>query len=546
MACGIKKVQGIFVYVMGMAAACALSACTDHRSGNTATVNSVTSTYLFYRNSLNAVDPANPTVPIAIEPLGTIGNVTAIEHATYQPGPLYFLYDRHYDTIVYRKSTTGTLWKVSALKSGNLTPAQVSNETTATVAFCANLAEPDYADPLNAEFVYRLPGVDNVCGNADDVWKMVKVGMSANDTPYPAFQPIAAMHDTATGAISGWLAINGTNLNAYGANFGNSTLVSTFSSTPTVLAKAPDGRIVLLIDNQLRVYHPQAMPPSLSAPLGTVTSLGTAQRDTTHVYFSDGSALYRLPLDGSAAASLVQTGSVPGSVYLLSLTENRLVYWDDDSVKSVPKAGGSPVIFVTSGAAIEPLGASGTKYYFHTYRYDGSLPGWRSTAHIIAEDGTSDAAISDAAWFGWTEPATVSFGAGPRDLPIDRILLRNVLRAPYTLTSYVGWSGAPLTTMGILPASMSQNFFPFFMRLPNSGNLLGYSYAADSGTNDIVFANTDTNNSLVRVTTSSGSGEALVGASGCTINPHPTMDPTFLLVLLVAFAWLARRRRGGV
>lgn len=96
---------------MGMAATCALSACTDNRSGNTAPVNSVTATFLFYRNSLNAVDPANPTVPIAIEPLGTIGNVTAIEHAMYQPAPLYFLYNRHYNTIVYRKTTTALCGK---------------------------------------------------------------------------------------------------------------------------------------------------------------------------------------------------------------------------------------------------------------------------------------------------------------------------------------------------------------------------------------------------------------------------------------------------
>lgn len=502
-------------------------------------ISCVTNTYLFYRNPLSAVDPANPANPILIEPPGTIGNVTAIEHATYRAAPLYLLVDRHYNTIVYRKSASGTLWKLSALKDGNLAPAQMSNETTATAAFCGTWAEPDYADIDNAQFIYRLPGTDGTCGNADDFWKMVKVGMSAVDTPYPAFLPLAALHDTASGAINGWLAVNGSNLNAYDANFENPSLISAFTSTPTVLATSPAGHVVLLIDNELRVYDPQAAPPALSASLGTVTSVGTARRDTTHVYFDDGSALYKLPLDGSTMASLVHTGS--GSVSLHALTDNRLVYWDDSSVKSVPKSGGNAVTFaIASGAAIESIGASGTKYYFHSYYFSGS---WRSTAHIIDEDGTNDVTIPDAAWFGWTEPTTISFGSGPRNLPMDRVLLRNVPTAPYTLTSYIGASGAPQAVMGTLPATMDQSFSPFFMRLPNHGNLLGYSSASDSGTDDIVFVNTEFGNSLMRVTSSSSSNEIPVGARGCSISSRAEFDPTLVLILLAAIVCLRRRTR---
>ncbi|MHB8697724.1 MAG: hypothetical protein ACYC9J_06755 [Sulfuricaulis sp.] len=499
-------------------------------------VNCITNTYLFFKNPLSAVDPANPTAPITIEAAGTTANITAIEHATYRPAPSYTLNDRHYDTIVYRRIATGTFWKVSALTGGSLTPAQVSNEAAATV--CTTRGEPDYADPNNAELVYSLPGADGTCGTADDVWRMVKVGMSATDAPYPAFHPLAAMRDPATGAINGWLAVNGSNLNAYDANFGNPTLVSAFTSMPSVLATAPDGHIVLFMDNQLRVYDPQATPPSLSSSLGTVTSLGTRRRDATDLFFDDGAALYKLPLDGSAAVSLVQTGAASAS--LLSLTTNYMIYWDGSSVMSVPKSGGSPVTFATAGSdSIETIGASGNKYYFHLYHACGGS--WCSTAHVIDEDGTNDTAIADAAWFGWTEPTTVSFGAIYHDLPMDRVLLRNVFAAPFTLTSYDGASGTALATLGALPAVMDTEYDPYFMRLPNGGNLLGYSYASDSGTNDIVFANTDTSISLVRVT-NSGSNETFVGAGGCTISAQADVDPTFLLALWVAFAWLVRHR----
>lgn len=87
---------------------------------------------------------------------------------------------------------------------------------------------------------------------------------------------------------------------------------------------APDGRVVLYIDTQLRVYNPQSTPSSLTPILGTVAGIGTALRDTTHVYFDDGASLYKLSLDGSTAASHVHTGT--GWAALLALTDNRLVY----------------------------------------------------------------------------------------------------------------------------------------------------------------------------------------------------------------------------
>lgn len=500
-------------------------------------VNCVSNTYLFYKNPLSAVDASAPTSPIEIEPAGSITNVTAVEHATYRPAPLYTLIDRHYESIVYRRTATGTFWKVSALSGDNLTPVQVSNASGLT-SICQARPEPDYADHDNAQLVYRLPGADNTCGNADDVWKMVKTGMSSSESPYAAFQPLAAIRDGATGAINGWLAINGGNVNAYDANFTNPVLVSAFSATPSVLSTVADGRIVLHIDNELRLYDPYATPPTLSGSLGTVTAIGTVRRDDTHLYYDDGAALYRMPLDGSSAASLVITGS--GYVSLASSTSNRLVYWDDSSLKSVPKSGGSPTTLASGGGvAIEPIGASGTRFYFHAYWYCGT--GWCSTAHIIDEDGTNDTTINDSAWFAWTEPTSVSYGTSARDMALDRVLLRNVLTAPYTVKSYAAGSGTLLGLLGTMPATMDQGYSPFFMRLPNNGNLLGYSLDSGNGTNDVVFLNTDIDNSLTRVT-DSNENETTVGASGCSIQKRAEMDPTLYLVLLAAFAWQLRRR----
>lgn len=501
-------------------------------------VSCVTNTYLFFKNPLNAVDPSSPTVPIEIESAGSTANVTAIEHATYRPAPLYDMIDRHYESIVYRRTASGTFWKVSAVSDNTLTPTQVSNASGVT-SICQVRPEPDYADHDDAQLVYRLPGTDNTCGNADDTWKMIKVGMSASDAPYSAFQPVAAVRDAETGAITGWLAINGGNLNAYDVNFTSPVLVSAFSVTPSVVATSAAGRIVLHIDNELRIYDPHATPPTLSGALATVTAIGTVRRDVTHLYYDDGASLYKMPLDGSSSASLVVTGS--GYVSLASATANYLVYWDDSSLKSVSKSGGVPVTLASGGgAAIESIGAAGTRYYFHVYWFCGT--GWCATAHIVDEDGANDTAIDDAAWFAWTEPNSVSYGAGKGDVGLDRVLQRNVLTAPFTVKSYAAASGNVVATLGTMPATMDQGYSPFFMRLANHNNLLGYSLDSANGTYDVVFANTDTADSLVRVT-DSNANETMVGASGCSINRRTEMDPTFYLILLAAFAWVVCRRR---
>src|SRR5579883_1438073 len=97
----------------------------------------------------------------------------------------------------------------------------VSSESAATVDDTCSLsgtqvagASYDYAgvyfaadlvSPTNSSYIYRLPGPDGVCNTADDVFHMVKTGMSPNDAPIVATGMPVATVKTATGGISGFV-----------------------------------------------------------------------------------------------------------------------------------------------------------------------------------------------------------------------------------------------------------------------------------------------------------------------------------------------------
>jgi hypothetical protein len=495
-------------------------------------------TYLFYHDPLTAVDPDDPAAPIEVDAPGTtVANVTAMAHGRYA-SMLRTIFDRHTRTVVYRNTATGSWWKVSAVKGDGLVPAQLSNETSATTICGTPVQKPDYQNHGNARLVYRLPGPDVTCNNADDVWKMLRLGMSATDAPVPAYEPVAAVHDVQTGALTGWLAKNGNSLYAYDAGFANPVLVAGFTTNATQVAVAPNGIVFLLIDDELHAYDPNVSPATLSSPLHTVvSSLVGAVTDTTHLYFGDDMSVYRVPLDASAPASVFVTDP-DGGVYNLVLTDTRVAYtnWTNGKLRSLPKSGGA----VTElGATWSLTAAAGSRVYFNTLVF-GTPSTY--TAHVINDDGSNYTTYANAVWTA-VQRDWAYFGATGTSLAPERMLLREGANAaPFMLKSYDAISHTLVASLGTLPAEMS-GFTDFrFMRLPNAGHLLvqAYSYANDSY--DVLRLNTETDDSLTRLTDTGGVNESMVGASGCSIGRHAEFDPVFLLMLLAAVLGYSLRR----
>ena len=72
---------------------------------------------------------------------------------------------------------------------------QLSNEVLGAGTLCSDGLDDgdagmDLANANNSQYLYQLKGVDGLCGTVDDVYKMVRLGMTASDTPITAKKPV--------------------------------------------------------------------------------------------------------------------------------------------------------------------------------------------------------------------------------------------------------------------------------------------------------------------------------------------------------------------
>ena len=99
----------------------------------------------------------------------------------------------------------------------------------------------DLQTPTNSSYVYRLPGPDGLCNTSDDIFHMVKTGMSSSIAPVVATgMPVAAVHNT-NGGLTGFVITNGANLVLVDSNFANPAVLGTFTAPINVAVALPGG-----------------------------------------------------------------------------------------------------------------------------------------------------------------------------------------------------------------------------------------------------------------------------------------------------------------
>ena len=383
------------------------------------------STYLLYAvsvdatGSLSALDPATPALPITVE-TGSDIVMDEDDHNIFDPNS-YGMYQSgtynsttktvtnlHPHAVIYAK-TDGKLYRVSALKSGSPTPVQVSSESGADL-LCVGTVEgfmgtpvSDFANPDNSQYIYVLPGVDSNCNTEDDEWKMVRLGMSASDTPVSAKPIIEMLLDLNTGAITGWLVIDAGELKKCNANFTacGTTLMLVTSEVNEMLALGSN-RSLLNIDDQLFVYDGDAntlSDPIFTIPLGAGVIASAA--DDNHLYFAHEQTIYKAPIDGSDLASelAIESGYIG---FLMAVTANKVVYtaganwFMTSSLKVADKATGEITELDTAGTdGIASFFVAGNNIYYNSYNLNRE-----PTAGVINEAGGGQSETPDAAWSG--------------------------------------------------------------------------------------------------------------------------------------------------
>jgi len=375
--------------------------------------------YLFHSNPLSAVDPANPASPTLIEPTA---NLVAGHSPFLTPASVIrtgivditarTITDDHAHAVIYPK-TDGRLYKVSALMSGSLAPVQVSNETQVD-QMCINMLVSDrdvtdFADVNNSQYLYVMPGANTTCGDSDDVWKMVRLGMSATDAPIIAKPAIASFHDDTTGAISAWLVHDAGNLQKCNANFAACTNVR--AATSVDLEIDINDRVLLNIDDELFMYD--GTTDTLSNSLFTITAgmfISPVSTDGTNIYFGYGTLLYQFPIDGSSMATVLQTET--SDVQRIEPGVSNIVYQvgsagSGTEIKAVPKTGGTPVSLATATGTDDLIimFVKGNKVYYNirnTSIVNSTLVIRPVVAGIVNEDSTGKTETADAAWSGGT------------------------------------------------------------------------------------------------------------------------------------------------
>lgn len=417
--------------VMGCSLAVALTACgggggdgsSPPSSGGDSggSRGSTESSYLFYTGSLSAVDPANPALPIGVEPGSDLGTVVAAFQSGTYNSATKILTDLHIHALIYTK-TDGKFYKVSALKSGSLTPVQVSSESAAD-DLCVNAMHgtanfTDYAHVDSSPYLYALPGADNNCETGDDVWRMVRLGMSSTDAPVAAKPPVMALGDVATGAISGWLVHDAGVLKKCDANFAAcGTAVTVVTNKVNVMLGLGSNRHLLNIDDQLFVYDGNAN--TLSASLFTIpakTSVSALAADDGFLYFAHEKTLYKAPSDGRVVASVLATES-DNIGFQMAVTAGKVVYTTRAQLSAgvLIKAAQLKVADKTSGALAQLATAStadeafffvnGNNIYYSLTDYIASATGLLTIAPIVA-------GVIDEAGGGKSETVNATWGGG--------------------------------------------------------------------------------------------------------------------------------------
>ena len=506
-----------------------------------------------------AIDPANPGTPY-LGQHGSYAGARLFTTGTIVAGSPPLTNQHGYSEMF--KGSDGHLYRVDLSITGTPAARQVSSESNATiddlcslngasaslgtdVNYVAEQMYNDFANPENSAYFYRLPGPDGVCNTSDDVVYMVKLNMSATTAPVLARMPAAIVHDPNTGAITGYVVNEGAALTMYDANFQNRVVLET-PATPIAVAYAlgtvqvigtgATGRLFVLDGNIVYVnygtgsvsptlftipnYSPTKRFPTANSPNTFYFSVDTSDRTQTPVTLT--SALYSMPLDGSAAPIQLATESgiiqqvvfpVGGTSTAYSVVPPKGVY----TIRAVTATAGQAPTVVTAIATTANSGsfvATAANIYYTTSSYASPDPTTRNysntTTGIVGMDGTVVSAPVASSRFIAQQSDTNGSGW------LNVVRARNL--TPVTLASSVdgitytedGISGATLEvvdtatnavsiTLGTLPAGTIMN---------GTGTLTGTAGYID-GTNVSSTTNPASRELLYIDTSSAGSLQTL-------------------------------------
>jgi len=465
-----------------------------------------------------ALDGSKPSAAVVtVDATSNVGGLRVVPRGTYAAATGTVSAVEAYAGIWI---SGGRILRTSTLAGSTLATAQVSSETSVgdpsplrptPTHLCDTEVVTDWSNPGDSRFLYTLAGPDTQCGTPDDVVKATRLDAAATDTPVTVpGRRVSVVQAPSTGAITGWLAIDGSGrLVRTDAAFANPVQLLASVGFALALATTPS-QVLLLVQSgstvTVRRFDPVAGTLDATAlftlPGGIASTVAGRAQDANAVYMVvfDGSSgaysLWRLPLGATQANSAIQMTSETGRTASSSvwLTTNKVVFIatasGTDSLvaadKSVAGTSPAPALGAASavGTSLSLVGSAADKVFVNV------LSSGVRTARAVNEAGTDAVAQANAEWVGFAGDTTALLATG---------LSAAGSYSGASVSTVAVATGAPGIQLGTVPAGIES---VSRLRWPGSRGLLrGFTRDANGGMfGEVLFADASVAGSLLRVT----------------------------------------------
>ena len=404
----------------------------------------------FFQASLDAIDPADPTTVISVDP-----DATEVEGPF--PGALpsvagtfanNTISDLRVEWIFYARND-GTFQRVSTeAGNGAPTPIRVSSEDMA-LPVCETAFGVDLADAANARVAYAQGGSDCLLPLT---WQLVTLSDDELTDPrdFPG-TPLEALYDPNTGAHAGWLSLDGGSLHRLAPDLSTQTpdiLVGVQSID--VLSSTGNPFIFLEADQGLYAFNPATnalvdFQFDFAGQCPCLISFATGQ---DFAFFENDGELFRAdPVAGNVVSidapsdaisilfggfSFVTVGSDRVAWSYVADADGSLQTPGDQStvIRSVQKDGSNPIALdsfpssVGAGSLFSGITqpTSGDWIFYQTFQGANSLVDPRAVA--VRFDDSERREFPGGVWSGTTIStsfATNQLGATERLLRLDGV-----------------------------------------------------------------------------------------------------------------------------
>lgn len=432
--------------------------------------------------ALVAVSTTNPSAtPVTLVPAGQgSGFGVPVFEGTVAGGQLSNLRSR-YSVFVQGNR----FYKVDQVVSGNGAPVPQLLTDLTTQAVCGSDGTPlqdfdvegyDLADPAKSWLFVRAPGADGQCGTADDVVRAARVemGPASSALNLGTAVPVAGVR-SATGALTGLVVRNGTQVQLLNAELGGATNLfavgANFANGPVVLAGSAPG--VWFFADAGKVWAVDLAAPATRREVATLAANETLGIDVLGV-----GGEFFVPVDGTAgtrvlrvaAAGLVATplATFGSRVNELLATDTHLVATvSGGSPLAVPRSGGTPAALLTLGLgeSVTQAHAGASTVALSVLSVNLQTGSFGTRVVLVNGDGSNAQTIANAALVG-----SVAAASMPLAQSLDRShavfvvdnLASGINQAGATVRALALDTRSTLVTYGTLPAAPEGQLISFF------------------------------------------------------------------------------------